>query len=85
MPTELTWQKSSFSGGGEGNACVEIGWQKSSYSGGAEGNECVELAATPTTIHLRESDTPTTHLTTTPVPLTHLLQAIQTGTLHPRH
>ena len=41
-------------------------WQKSSFSGGGEGNDCVELAATPT-------------------PLTHLLQAIQTGTLHPRH
>ncbi|WP_405842155.1 DUF397 domain-containing protein [Streptomyces sp. NBC_01518] len=63
---------------------TELRWQKSSFSGGAEGNECVELAATLTTIHLRESDTPTTHLTTTPTPLTHLLQAIRTGTLHPR-
>lgn len=71
----------------DGNACVEIGWQKSSFSGGAEGNECVELAASPTTIRLRESDTPTIELTTTPTtptPLTHLLQAIQTGALHPR-
>ena len=83
MTTPAQWQKSSFSGGGEGNACVEIGWQKSSYSGGGEGNDCVEIAATPTTIRLRESDTPTTHLTTTPTPLTHLLQAIRTGTLHP--
>jgi hypothetical protein len=58
-----------------------IRWQKSSFSGSGDGNACVELAATPTTIHLRESDIPTTHLTTTPTPLTHLLQAIQTGAL----
>jgi hypothetical protein len=24
MPTPLNWHKSSFSGGGEGNACVEL-------------------------------------------------------------
>ncbi|MGA5445728.1 DUF397 domain-containing protein [Streptomyces umbrinus] len=37
-------------------------WQKSSYS--SEGNNCVELATTPDgTIHLRESDDPTTTLT----------------------
>lgn len=24
MPASLTWQKSSFSGGGEANACVEL-------------------------------------------------------------
>ncbi|MFI6543202.1 DUF397 domain-containing protein [Streptomyces prunicolor] len=59
-------------------------WQKSSFSGGGEGNDCVELAATPTTIHLRESDAPTTALTTSPTPLTHLLQAIHTGNLTPR-
>lgn len=58
-------------------------WQKSSFSGGAEGNECVELAATPTTIHLRESDTPTTQLTTTPTPLAQLLDAIHTGAFTP--
>ncbi|MFI6466575.1 DUF397 domain-containing protein [Streptomyces sp. NPDC050528] len=63
---------------------TELRWQKSSFSGGAEGNECVELAAAPTAIHLRESDMPTTLLTTTPAPLTHLLQAIRTGTL-PQH
>ncbi|MFI6404717.1 DUF397 domain-containing protein [Streptomyces sp. NPDC050548] len=60
-------------------------WQKSSFSGGGEGNDCVELAATPTTIHLRESDTPGTALTTTPTPLAQLLQAIRkTDTLTPR-
>ncbi|MFG2777852.1 DUF397 domain-containing protein [Streptomyces prunicolor] len=59
-------------------------WQKSSFSGGGEGNDCVELAATPTTIHLRESDTPTTHLATIPTTLSHLLQAIHAGDLTPR-
>ncbi|MEU8649490.1 DUF397 domain-containing protein [Streptomyces sp. NPDC048737] len=52
-------------------------WQKSSYSGPDDGNDCLELAATPATLHLRESDTPTTVLTTTPAPLAHLLDAIR--------
>ena len=55
--------------------------QKSSFSGGVEGNACVELSATPTAIHLRESDIPATQLTTTPAPLTHLLHSIRSGTL----
>ena len=64
---------------------TEISWQKSSFSGGGDGDDCVEIAALPGVIHFRESDTPTTHLTTTPTPLTHLLQAIRTGTVaqHP--
>ncbi len=56
-------------------------WQKSSFSGGGEGNNCVELATTPGTIHLRESDTPTTHLTTTPAPIAHLFHGIRAGKL----
>ncbi|SES48858.1 protein of unknown function [Streptomyces sp. yr375] len=57
-------------------------WQKSTYSDGGDGNDCLELAsATPTTLHLRESDTPTTILTTAPAPLTHFLCSIRTGTL----
>ncbi|MFI1699637.1 DUF397 domain-containing protein [Streptomyces bobili] len=56
-------------------------WQKSTYSGGAEGNACVELAASPTHIHLRESDTPTTALTISPATLAHLLKGIRTGGL----
>ncbi|MFH8284925.1 DUF397 domain-containing protein [Streptomyces antibioticus] len=36
-------------------------WQKSTYSDGGDGNDCVELASsTPTTLHLRESETPVT-------------------------
>ncbi|MFM9706238.1 DUF397 domain-containing protein [Streptomyces galilaeus] len=56
-------------------------WQKSSYSGPDDGNDCLELASTPTTLHLRESDTPATVLTTTPTPLTHLLAAIRAQAL----
>ncbi|MEV5487992.1 DUF397 domain-containing protein [Streptomyces bobili] len=56
-------------------------WQKSTFSGGGEGNTCVELAASPTHIHLRESDTPTTSLTTTPAALAQLLKGIQTAAL----
>ncbi|MFG3515569.1 MULTISPECIES: DUF397 domain-containing protein [Streptomyces] len=56
-------------------------WQKSTFSGGGEGDTCVELAASPTHIHLRESDTPTTALTTSPATLAHLLKGIRTGGL----
>nr|WSY54294.1 DUF397 domain-containing protein [Streptomyces sp. NBC_00886] len=56
-------------------------WQKSSFSGNGDGDNCVELATTPGTVHLRESDTPTTHLTTTPAPLAALLHGIRSGTL----
>ncbi|WP_406465514.1 DUF397 domain-containing protein [Streptomyces sp. NBC_01622] len=54
-------------------------WQKSTFSDGGEGNTCVELAATTTTLHLRESDTPTTELTTTTAPLTHLIRGVKAG------
>ncbi|MEU0118786.1 DUF397 domain-containing protein [Streptomyces bobili] len=60
---------------------TRLKWQKSSFSGGGEGNDCLELVSSPTHIHLRESDTPTTVLTTTPTPLTHLLDAIRAQTL----
>jgi hypothetical protein len=52
---------------------TRLKWQKSSFSGGGEGNDCLELASTPTTLHLRESDTPATVLTTTSAALAHLL------------
>lgn len=57
-------------------------WQKSTFSDGGDGNTCVELATTATrSIHLRESDTPGTHLTTTPTPLAQLLHGIKRGRL----
>jgi hypothetical protein len=54
-------------------------WQKSTFSDGGDGNTCVELAATPTTLHLRESDDPTTELTTTTAALTHLIRGLKSG------
>ncbi|MCJ1678817.1 DUF397 domain-containing protein [Streptomyces sp. APSN-46.1] len=34
---------------------AELGWFKSTYSDGSEGDSCVEVAATPGTIHVRDS------------------------------
>ncbi|MFF8485555.1 DUF397 domain-containing protein [Streptomyces antibioticus] len=59
-------------------------WQKSSFSGGADGNNCLELTATPTTLHLRESDTLTTVLTATPNSLAYLFTGIRTDTVTDR-
>ncbi|MFG2193672.1 DUF397 domain-containing protein [Streptomyces sp. NPDC048639] len=55
---ELTWFKSSHSGG-EGGACVEVAvtWHKSTYSAG-DGGECVEVATCPDTVHVRDSKDP---------------------------
>ncbi len=83
MLSSITWQKSSFSGGGEEENCVEIGitteWQKSSYSGGGENNNCVEVATAADRVHLRESDTPAVALTTTPPALAALLRLVREG------
>jgi len=36
---------------------ARLAWFKSSYSGN-EGGECLEVAATPGTVHVRDSKTP---------------------------
>jgi hypothetical protein len=54
-------------------------WQKSSFSGFGDGNDCVELATSHPTLHLRESEAPTTILTTTPTPVAHLLDHIKSA------
>ncbi|MEV0472220.1 DUF397 domain-containing protein [Streptomyces prunicolor] len=61
----------------------EITWQKSSYSGSGETN-CVEIGATPHTLALRESDSPTVVLNTDRPQLTALLRHIRTTTPRPR-
>ncbi|MFF3847275.1 DUF397 domain-containing protein [Streptomyces sp. NPDC002328] len=33
----------------------ELAWFKSSHSGGNDGNSCVEIAASPATVHVRDS------------------------------
>ncbi|MER6311389.1 DUF397 domain-containing protein [Streptomyces sp. NPDC001657] len=78
MNTELTWFKSSYSGG-DGEACIEVAvsWRKSSYSGG-EGEACIEVATCPHTIHIRDSkDTALPHLTVTPAAWTTFLAYAQ--------
>ncbi|WP_371547142.1 DUF397 domain-containing protein [Streptomyces sp. NBC_00554] len=52
-------------------------WQKSSFSGGAGDTDCLEIATSPTTLHLRESDHPTTILTPTPTALRALLTTLR--------
>lgn len=68
---ELAWFKSSYSSSGDGDCVeVALDWRKSSYSGdclevapgwrkpshsGSSGDDCIEVAATPTTIHVRDS------------------------------
>ncbi|MGW4701129.1 DUF397 domain-containing protein [Streptomyces sp. NPDC004285] len=53
--SELAWFKSSYSGGTDGESCVEVAWRKSSYSSSSEGDSCIEVAATPATVHVRDS------------------------------
>ncbi len=64
------WRKSSYSGEGDGNNCVEIAvpdsWRKSSHSGEGDGNECVEIANSPTHTAIRDSKAPTTRTLTFP-------------------
>ncbi|WP_299540146.1 DUF397 domain-containing protein [uncultured Streptomyces sp.] len=52
---QLSWFKSSRSGG-EGDSCVEVAlsWHKSTYSG-SQGDSCVEVAACPAAVHVRDS------------------------------
>ncbi|WP_306325061.1 DUF397 domain-containing protein [Streptomyces venezuelae] len=52
---ELAWFKSSYSGGTDGESCIEVAWFKSSYSSSSEGDSCVEVATTPATVHVRDS------------------------------
>ncbi|MFJ4644688.1 DUF397 domain-containing protein [Streptomyces bobili] len=68
--SELAWFKSSYSGGTDGESCVEVAldWFKSSYSSGSEGDSCIEVAfPAPATIHIRDSKvTDGPHLTLAP-------------------
>ncbi|MFG2737399.1 DUF397 domain-containing protein [Streptomyces harbinensis] len=79
MSTELHWYKSSYSNG-EGGNCVEValGWHKSSYSDD-EGGNCVEIAATPASVHVRDSKRPTSvpHLTFRPAAFTAFLGSLR--------
>jgi len=58
---------------------ARIAWQKSSFSGGTPNNDCVELGASPTAVHLRESDAPGTVITPHPTALRALIRGVQAG------
>lgn len=48
MPTPLNWQKSSFSGGGEGNACLELAASAQAIHLRESDDPTVLLTTTPT-------------------------------------
>ncbi|AZQ72401.1 DUF397 domain-containing protein [Streptomyces luteoverticillatus] len=78
------WQKSSFSGNGPGNECVEVAavgeaWRKSSFSGTGPGNDCVEVTAAQAAIALRESDAPGTVIATEPAAFAALIRTVKTA------
>ncbi|MCL6735545.1 DUF397 domain-containing protein [Streptomyces neyagawaensis] len=55
MSNDLTWFTSTYSSP-QGDDCVEVSldWRKSTYSS-PQADSCVEVAATPATIHVRDS------------------------------
>ncbi|MGW3629246.1 DUF397 domain-containing protein [Streptomyces sp. NPDC005122] len=58
---------------------TELTWFKSSYSNN-EGEACLEIAATPTTIHIRDSKNPadaTPTLAVTPTTWTAFLRTVR--------
>ncbi|MFD4631847.1 DUF397 domain-containing protein [Streptomyces sp. NPDC058284] len=56
-------------------------WQKSTFS--PDSSNCVYISApAPTTIHLRESDTPEAILITAPTPLHALIQTLKAARRH---
>ena len=76
---DLTWHKSSYSGGTNG-ACVEVAlpWRKSSYSGATNG-DCVEVALNTELVGVRDSKSPTSgHLNVPAESWTAFLRAAQT-------
>ncbi|MFQ6197804.1 DUF397 domain-containing protein [Streptomyces sp. NPDC000405] len=75
------WQKSSFSGAGLNNECLEVAWQKSSLSGTGPDNACVEVAAAGggIRIRLRESDAPGTVIATEPAAFAALIRTVKTA------
>jgi hypothetical protein len=61
--TDAGWRKSSRSGSGTGNNCVEVAvaeaaWRKSSRSGSGSGNACVEVAFAGPSVAVRDSKDP---------------------------
>lgn len=63
MNNDLTWFTSTYSSPqGDDRVEVALNWRKSTYSS-PQADSCVEVAATPATIHIRDSkDTTRPHL-----------------------
>ncbi|MEW2509311.1 DUF397 domain-containing protein [Streptomyces sp. NPDC046870] len=56
----------------------ELHWKKSTYS--PDASNCVEIATTPTTVHIRDSKTPTArHLTLAPSTWADFLPHLRAG------
>ncbi|MGW3287457.1 DUF397 domain-containing protein [Streptomyces sp. NPDC001002] len=56
---------------------AELHWFKSSYSDSSAPGDCVEVAATPTTIHIRDSKAPQApHLTVAPATWSDFLEQL---------
>ncbi|MBC9726831.1 DUF397 domain-containing protein [Streptomyces sp. TRM68367] len=65
--TNARWRKSTYSGGDDGETCVEVAydfpggarWRKSTHSSGDAGEECVEIAdGVPGVVPVRDSKVP---------------------------
>ncbi len=55
---QLVWRKSSRSGNGNNDACVEVAWRKSSRSSNGSNGNCVEVAIAAPGIAMRDSKNP---------------------------
>ncbi|SDC75908.1 DUF397 domain-containing protein [Streptomyces prasinopilosus] len=58
----------------------ELAWFKSSYSSGTNGESCIEIAATPGSVHVRDSkNVEGPHLALTPGPWAHFVRYASEG------
>jgi hypothetical protein len=61
--SQAMWRKSTRSGGGTNDACVEVAfaeatWRKSTRSGGGNNSACVEVAFVGPVVAVRDSKDP---------------------------
>lgn len=81
----LVWRKSSRSGNGTNDACVEVAWRKSSRSGTGNNGNCVEVAITAPGIAMRDSKNPNGGQLTLPAPGWHAFLTRTAGTTSAPH
>jgi hypothetical protein len=73
------WRKSSYSGQGNNDACVEVTWRKSSHSGQGGNDACVEISLSPLAVGVRDSKNPAAHLIFAPPIWEALTSAMRRG------